>query len=60
MAQTTVNVLKDHDAQVKQFGANGKSPQAAVVLPTNAVDLATSEALVNAIKALLIANGLAA
>lgn len=40
-----------------KFGANGATPQAKVTLPTDAVDPATSYALVNAIKAALIANG---
>lgn len=42
------------------FGCNGKAPQASVVLPANAVDLATAIALVNAIKAALIADGIGA
>ena len=41
------------------LGCNGKTPQASVTLPTNAVNDATSYALNNAIKALLIANGMA-
>lgn len=59
-SQDTVQVLKDHPAQVGAFGANGKSPQTAVTLPANATDLTTAEALVNAIKAALIANGICA
>ena len=39
------------------FGCNGAPGQTATVLPANAVDPATSYALANAIKALLIANG---
>ena len=45
---------------VGKFGANGKAAQAAVVAPANATDLATSEALANAIKAALIACGIMA
>lgn len=48
------------DTTVGKFGANGKAAQAAVVLPANAVDLATALTLVNAIKAALIANGIGA
>lgn len=39
------------------FGVNGKPPQGAVALPAAAVDPATTQALVNAIRVLLIANG---
>lgn len=39
------------------FGVNGASPQTAVTLPADATDLPTAITLVNAIKALLIANG---
>jgi hypothetical protein len=46
------------DTTVKLFGANGKTPQAAYALPANGTDLATTQTLANAIKALLIANGL--
>jgi hypothetical protein len=59
-SQVTVEVLKDHPAQVGNFGCNGKAPQTAVTLPANATDLASAEALVNAIKAALIANGICA
>lgn len=41
------------------FGCNGKAPQTAVALPANATDLATAITLVNAIKAALIADGIA-
>jgi hypothetical protein len=58
--QVTDSVLKNHPAQIKEFGCNGKTPQAAVTLPANATDLASAEALVNAIKAALIANGIGA
>ncbi len=47
------------DANFAKFGANGKTPQAAVTLPANATDLATAIALANAMKATLIANGIA-
>lgn len=43
-----------------KFGANGATPQAKVTLPANATDAATSYALLNAIKTMLIAYGLAA
>lgn len=39
------------------FGCNGTNPQGKVTLPANATDLATAITLLNAIKALLIANG---
>lgn len=42
------------------FGCNGATPQTAVTLPANATDLATAITLVNAMKAALIANGIAA
>lgn len=58
--QVTDAVSKGHSCQVGNFGANGAVPQTAVVLPTNAVDLATTEALVNAIKVALIACGICA
>jgi len=58
--QVTLQVLKGKPAQVDAFGCNGKTPQTAVTLPANATDLATSEALVNAIKAALIACGICA
>lgn len=48
------------DATVAKFGANGKAPQAAVILPAAAVDLPTALTLVNAIRAALIANGIGA
>jgi hypothetical protein len=58
--QVTDSVLKGHSCQVANFGANGAVPQTAVVLPANATDLATSQALANAIKAALIACGICA
>lgn len=45
---------------VAGLGCNGKAPQAAVVLPANATDLATVITLTNAIKAALVANGIGA
>lgn len=48
------------DIAVAKFGCNGKAPQGSVVLPANAVDLPTAIALVNAIKAALIADGIGA
>lgn len=59
-SQATAEALKGQPHQCAEFGANGAQPQTAVVLPTNAVDLATAEALVNAIKAALIACGICA
>jgi len=59
-SQITDKVMKGHPCQVAEFGCNGKAPQTAVTLPANATDLTTAEALVNAIKVLLIANGMAA
>jgi len=41
------------------FGCNTKSPQTAKATPANATDLATAIALVNNLKATLIANGIA-
>lgn len=58
--QTTAHTLKGAPAQLAEFGCNGKTPQLPVTLPTNAVDLATAQALVNAIKVALIANGICA
>lgn len=43
-----------------KFGANGATPLARVTLPANATDAATSYALINAIKTMLIGYGLAA
>jgi len=52
------NVKVDADLTVVgKAGFNGKAPQGPVTLPANATDLPTAIALVNAIKALLIANG---
>jgi len=58
--QTIRQVERGKPAQVDAFGCNGKAPQTAVTLPANATDLTTAEALVNAIKAALIANGICA
>jgi hypothetical protein len=59
MAQETPDVRKDGDAQIGKFGCNGKLPQAAAAVAVAAVDPATTMALVNQIRALLIANGIA-
>jgi hypothetical protein len=56
--QVTANALKGQPVQCAEFGCNGAHPQTPVTLPANATDLATSEALVNAIKTALIANGI--
>lgn len=48
------------DAQFNLFGCNGQPPQPAVALPADATDLPTAIALVNAIKAALIADGIGA
>jgi hypothetical protein len=45
--------------QAGAFGANGAAPQAPAGLPAAAVDPATTQALVNAIRTALIANGIA-
>lgn len=50
------------DKAVKLFGAfgcNGATPQGATLLPAAAVDAATTQALANSMRSLLIANGLA-
>lgn len=57
-SQVTVNVLKDHPAQVGNFGANGKGPQTAVTVNAAATDAATTMALANQLRAALIACGL--
>lgn len=41
------------------FGCNGKTPQAAVTVNAAATDAASTQALVNQLRALLIANGIA-
>jgi len=56
--QTTVECMKDQAVKVKEFGCNGKAPQAAVAASPNATDLATAITLVNNLKATLIANGI--
>jgi len=53
---TTLSVGTDLTV-VGKFGCNGKAPQAAVVLPANAVDLPTAIALANGLKAMSVANG---
>lgn len=58
--QITVSVLKNEPCQVAEFGCNGALPQTVVTLPANATDLASAEALVNAIAAALKANGICA
>ncbi len=56
--QNTIYPVKGKDTQVGQFGANGKLPQPAVAVATAAVDAATTMAVVNQIRAALIANGI--
>lgn len=58
MAQDTVYVHKDGECEVGKFGCNSKAPQAAYELPVDGSDAATTQALANAMKAALIANGI--
>lgn len=59
MAQKTAYVHKGLDAEVGAFGCNGASAQEAYELPAAADDPTTTQALVNAIRLALIANGIA-
>lgn len=54
---STLAVTGDTSLAAK-FGANGSAPSAKIALPIAAVDAATTQALVNAIRTLLITFGL--
>lgn len=56
--QITFYVAKGGPAQVGAFGANGAAPQTAYALPAAGSDLATTQALANALRLALIAAGI--
>ena len=56
--QTTACVHKDGNAQVRAFGCNGARPQPSVAVGAAATDLTTALALLNKVRAALIANGI--
>lgn len=56
--QLTDKVSKKKPCQVQEFGCNGTTPQSTVAVAVAAVDPATTMALVNQLRAALIANGI--
>lgn len=69
IANTTINLATQNTLRaalgatglrvVAGFGCNGKTPQAAVTVNAAATDAASTQALVNQLRALLVANGIA-